>query len=176
MEDLLIIYVLLCFSNFFADRENASGNSWGIPILRQPCTIFSIRLPKTRHTNYSQKHCKCQQNRINTAFLDLKTTVFNCLQIPPKQKIRKPSMTCMKCKSDERSLSLILSHSGLIKFGLSPSQNQGFADIKKSARRGSNPRPPPWQGGAPPLSHSRMSCPFCSRTSINITKLSIFVN
>ena len=121
MEDLLIIYVLICFSHFFADRENASGNSWGIPILRQPCTIFSIRLPKTRHTNYSQKHCKCQQNRINTAFLDLKTTVFNCLQIPPKQKIRKPSMTCMKCKSDERS----------------PSQNQGFADIKKSARRGS---------------------------------------
>lgn len=91
MEDLLIIYVLLCFSNFFADRENASGNSWDIPILQQPCTISSIRLPKTRHTNYSQKHCKCQQNRINTAFLDLKTTVFNCLQIPPKQKIRKPS-------------------------------------------------------------------------------------
>ena len=28
--------------------------------------------------------------------------------------------------------------------------------IKKSARRGSNPRPPPWQGGAPPLSHSRI--------------------
>ena len=28
---------------------------------------------------------------------------------------------------------------------------------EKSARRGSNPRPPPWQGGAPPLSHSRMS-------------------
>ena len=26
----------------------------------------------------------------------------------------------------------------------------------QSARRGSNPRPPPWQGGAPPLSHSRM--------------------
>ena len=26
----------------------------------------------------------------------------------------------------------------------------------ESARRGSNPRPPPWQGGAPPLSHSRM--------------------
>ena len=26
----------------------------------------------------------------------------------------------------------------------------------KSARRGSNPRPPPWQGGAPPLSHSRI--------------------
>ena len=107
---------------FFADRENASGNSWDIPILQQPCTISSIRLPKTRHTNYSQKHCKCQQNRINTAFLDLKTTVFNRLQIPPKQKIRKPSMTCMKCKSDERSPSLILSHSGLIKFGLSPSQ------------------------------------------------------
>ena len=28
--------------------------------------------------------------------------------------------------------------------------------ISKSARRGSNPRPPPWQGGAPPLSHSRI--------------------
>ena len=28
---------------------------------------------------------------------------------------------------------------------------------KKSARRDSNPRPPPWQGGAPPLSHSRIS-------------------
>ena len=27
---------------------------------------------------------------------------------------------------------------------------------KRSARRGSNPRPPPWQGGAPPLSHSRI--------------------
>ena len=27
---------------------------------------------------------------------------------------------------------------------------------KKSARRESNPRPPPWQGGAPPLSHSRI--------------------
>ena len=27
---------------------------------------------------------------------------------------------------------------------------------QKSARRGSNPRPPPWQGGAPPLSHSRI--------------------
>ncbi len=26
----------------------------------------------------------------------------------------------------------------------------------ESARRGSNPRPPPWQGGAPPLSHSRI--------------------
>ncbi len=28
--------------------------------------------------------------------------------------------------------------------------------LSKSARRGSNPRPPPWQGGAPPLSHSRI--------------------
>ena len=28
--------------------------------------------------------------------------------------------------------------------------------FNKSARRGSNPRPPPWQGGAPPLSHSRI--------------------
>ena len=26
----------------------------------------------------------------------------------------------------------------------------------QSARRESNPRPPPWQGGAPPLSHSRI--------------------
>ena len=33
---------------------------------------------------------------------------------------------------------------------------KGFREIKKSARRGSNPRPPPWQGGAPPLSHSRI--------------------
>ena len=32
----------------------------------------------------------------------------------------------------------------------------------ESARRGSNPRPPPWQGGAPPLSHSRI---FGSRLS-----------
>ncbi len=32
---------------------------------------------------------------------------------------------------------------------------------KKSARRGSNPRPPPWQGGALPLSHSRIiALPF----------------
>ena len=31
-----------------------------------------------------------------------------------------------------------------------------FRLIRKSARRESNPRPPPWQGGAPPLSHSRI--------------------
>ena len=31
----------------------------------------------------------------------------------------------------------------------------GYLLKNKSARRGSNPRPPPWQGGAPPLSHSR---------------------
>ena len=35
-------------------------------------------------------------------------------------------------------------------------KNQGFPANKKSARRDSNPRPPPWQGGAPPLSHSRL--------------------
>ena len=35
-------------------------------------------------------------------------------------------------------------------------QTTGFPKNKKSARRGSNPRPPPWQGGAPPLSHSRI--------------------
>ncbi len=28
----------------------------------------------------------------------------------------------------------------------------------ESARRDSNPRPSPWQGDAPPLSHSRLSC------------------
>ncbi len=40
---------------------------------------------------------------------------------------------------------------------------------KKSARRGSNPRPPPWQGGAPPLSHSRICLPFHNdKTYINI--------
>ena len=32
---------------------------------------------------------------------------------------------------------------------------------KRSARRGSNPRPPPWQGGAPPLSHSRTTLCVC---------------
>ena len=35
-------------------------------------------------------------------------------------------------------------------------QTTDFPKNKKSARRGSNPRPPPWQGGAPPLSHSRI--------------------
>ena len=35
-------------------------------------------------------------------------------------------------------------------------QSSPPAGNKKSARRDSNPRPPPWQGGAPPLSHSRM--------------------
>ena len=34
----------------------------------------------------------------------------------------------------------------------------------ESARRGSNPRPPPWQGGAPPLSHSRIN--LCYKTPI----------
>ncbi len=34
--------------------------------------------------------------------------------------------------------------------------------LSESARRGSNPRPSPWQGDAPPLSHSRisMSCHY----------------
>ena len=36
------------------------------------------------------------------------------------------------------------------------SLKQRVCGNKKSARRGSNPRPPPWQGGAPPLSHSRI--------------------
>ena len=37
-----------------------------------------------------------------------------------------------------------------------PCKIKASAINKKSARRGSNPRPPPWQGGAPPLSHSRI--------------------
>ena len=37
-------------------------------------------------------------------------------------------------------------------------RDQNLLGNKKSARRDSNPRPPPWQGGAPPLSHSRLSC------------------
>ena len=38
-----------------------------------------------------------------------------------------------------------------------PCKIKASAANKRSARRGSNPRPPPWQGGAPPLSHSRIS-------------------
>ena len=49
-------------------------------------------------------------------------------------------------------------------FGLGAKQNRDpdsrdptyFQGKRKSARRDSNPRPPPWQGGAPPLSHSRL--------------------
>lgn len=37
---------------------------------------------------------------------------------------------------------------------------------KISARRGSNPRPPPWQGGAPPLSHSRIAWCVCHTQDI----------
>ena len=37
---------------------------------------------------------------------------------------------------------------------------------KRSARRGSNPRPPPWQGGAPPLSHSRIALRVCHTQDI----------
>ena len=40
---------------------------------------------------------------------------------------------------------------------------------KKSARRESNPRPPPWQGGAPPLSHSRI---VLCKLSIALTRTS----
>ena len=36
---------------------------------------------------------------------------------------------------------------------------------KRSARRGSNPRPPPWQGGAPPLSHSRIA--YCVMSCVS---------
>ena len=43
-----------------------------------------------------------------------------------------------------------------------------------SARRGSNPRPPPWQGGAPPLSHSRIS--LYHTTLINLLYRERFVN
>ena len=39
-----------------------------------------------------------------------------------------------------------------------------FFVFPESARRGSNPRPPPWQGGAPPLSHSRID--LCYTTPI----------
>ena len=40
---------------------------------------------------------------------------------------------------------------------------------KKSARRESNPRPPPWQGGAPPLSHSRI---VLCKLSVALTRTS----
>ncbi len=40
---------------------------------------------------------------------------------------------------------------------------------KKSARRESNPRPPPWQGGAPPLSHSRI---VLCKPSVALTRTS----
>ena len=39
----------------------------------------------------------------------------------------------------------------------------------QSARRGSNPRPPPWQGGAPPLSHSRLDA-FTRKKYNTLTK------
>ena len=44
--------------------------------------------------------------------------------------------------------------------------------LLKSARRDSNPRPPPWQGGAPPLSHSRnFNCCHNSGYIITCNKL-----
>ncbi len=62
-------------------------------------------------------------------------------------------------------------------------QTTGFPKNKKSARRGSNPRPPPWQGGAPPLSHSRiiqiLNLPLLIRiapTNISISDFNICVN
>ncbi len=39
----------------------------------------------------------------------------------------------------------------------------------QSARRESNPRPPPWQGGAPPLSHSRI---VLCKLSVALTRTS----
>ncbi len=52
--------------------------------------------------------------------------------------------------------------------------------LLESARRGSNPRPSPWQGDAPPLSHSRifMSCRcLCfATTRHNIHHSFLFVN
>lgn len=56
------------------------------------------------------------------------------------------------------------------------------AGFYQSARRDSNPRPRPWQGRAPPLSHSRISyeelflcfCLLNART--NISKEQNFVN
>ena len=49
---------------------------------------------------------------------------------------REPSKTCIPCKSDERSPSLILSHSGLIKFGLSPSQIKHSRERKTHCLQG----------------------------------------
>lgn len=44
-------------------------------------------------------------------------------------------------------------------------KNQAIPANKKSARRDSNPRPSPWQGDTPPLSHS---CILCSLNQNNI--------
>ena len=38
--------------------------------------------------------------------------------------------------------------------------------LKLSARRDSNPRPSPWQGDAPPLSHSRISFNFVEQKEV----------
>ena len=52
---------------------------------------------------------------------------------------------------------------------------QYLLGIKKSTRRDSNPRPSPWQGDTPPLSHSCMFW-FLNRTMIIIMMPFWFVN
>ena len=49
-------------------------------------------------------------------------------------------------------------------------KKKGFSqENPQSARRESNPRPPPWQGGAPPLSHSRI---VLCKLSVALTRTS----
>ncbi len=47
---------------------------------------------------------------------------------------------------------------------------------KKSTRRDSNPRPSPWQGDTPPLSHSCLFVGFFNRTLCIILVYLVFVN
>ncbi len=44
--------------------------------------------------------------------------------------------------------------------------NDTILSFSESARRDSNPRPSPWQGDTPPLSHLRMVCCFLQARSI----------
>ena len=110
-------------------RETVHGVLW--------TPFFAPTESETRRSNFEHK----------TSLVSCKKSARRCMVSCGHRFLHRPSR-----RRDDRT-----SSTGLCSFH---AKRDILSDIplhEKSARRGSNPRPPPWQGGAPPLSHSRMS-------------------
>ena len=120
-------------------RETVHGVLW--------TPSFAPTESETRRSNFEHRTSLVSCKRDILSNIPFKKSARRCMVSCGRRFLHRPSR-----RRDDRT-----SSTGLCSFH---AKRDILSDIplhEKSARRGSNPRPPPWQGGAPPLSHSRMS-------------------